>query len=1373
MFKILLLGFFILVLTSPKIYCENAGYKYFKNYNPQDMDFQPQNWCILQDKKNIIYVGNIDGLLEFDGVSWRKINITNQLVSSMCIDRNGIIYIGGKSEIGFLTTDANGIHQYITLMKHLKDNQRKFSNVWQTLPAKEGIYFGTSRFLFLWNSRQKKMKTWESRSRNPFKAFFVCQGKLFVRVGNIGLMQMVRGSLKLVPGGEEFAQKKIYMMVPYDISSERLLIGTRANGFYIYDSGTNVSFPTEVDEYVKKHLLSHGIALESSSMKSRDFVLATLRGGLVIIDSYGRLKQIFNKTSGLQDDNIKYVFEDSGKNLWLALNNGISKIEFASPLSFYDERLNLKKLVTSVTRHKHTNDLYVGTLNGLYSLPSGDNSKFRPVTKVSGNCWALISIGNSILVATGDGIFQLENNTSYKIMENPSYVLAQSQLFPDRVWVGTAFGLASLYSKTSGQWTMECHYENINEEIRSIVEDKKGNLWLGTLVKGVLKVNINLKETGIRSVGIVTRYDTSHGLPSGEVHVATAAGHVMCATKKGIFRFDKKNNAFVPDFTLGKEFAGGAQGVFRIAEDRNKHIWFHSSYRNYEAIPQPDGSFIINKKPFLRLPLVQVNAIYPDPDGNNIWFAGHDSLIRYDTKVKKNYNSSFLTFIREVVVNGTPMMYDTKTYDNKTSYSRKDIPTIISYKDRNLRFEFTAPFFDGESKTQYQYYLEGYDDQWSTWTSETKKDYTNLDSGLYTFRVRSKNVYENLGKEDVFQFRILPPWYKTWWAFLIYGLAAFFLMFLVVKWRSWKLEMEKQKLERIIKQRTKEIDDKNRQLQRKTLQLEEQSEKLTKMDQVKSRFFANISHEFRTPITLIMGPLEQMLSTCPGHDREQKKKLKMILRNCQRLLRLINQLLELANFESGTMKLQSRPRNIIHFLKGIIASFEMLTDQEELDLIFHAEEEDITLYLDERKMEDVICNLLINAIKFTPAGGKITVTCTRNPTKKVNFPSGSVKISVSDTGLGIPGEKLAGIFDRFYQSESTYEHYHKGFGIGLAIAKELVELHHGTINVHSTKGQGTEFVIELPLGDQHLKPDEIIDLTEESVSPPGPGEIPTPDMVKAEKEEAEPEEEIEREITAEEAAKDIILVVEDSVDMRNYIRGSLEPQYQVVEAIDGRDGIEKASQIIPDLIISDIMMPETDGYELCRVLKNNRDTSHIPIILLTAKASEENILQGLELGADDYVTKPFSTHLLYARIKNLVDLRRHLQQTIYREMTMKPDKTSVSNIDKEFVKDLQEVINKNISDPEFNVEELCKRLYMGRTTLYRKILALTGEPPTEFIRSYRLKRGAELLKKGRGSVLEVAFEVGFSSANYFTKCFKKKFHQLPSSFQASEAKRES
>ena len=398
--------------------------------------------------------------------------------------------------------------------------------------------------------------------------------------------------------------------------------------------------------------------------------------------------------------------------------------------------------------------------------------------------------------------------------------------------------------------------------------------------------------------------------------------------------------------------------------------------------------------------------------------------------------------------------------------------------------------------------------------------------------------------------------------------------------------------------------------------------------------------------------------------------------------------------------------------------------------------------------------------------------------KKAPFSPGAAEISVSDTGPGIPPGQLADIFDRFYQAESTYQHHHKGSGIGLAIAKEIVELHHGTIDVSSSEGEtsGTTFVIHLPLGNAHLEPDEIVDLLAVPRQGKNPGEIPGPlhmgdfdieEEIEEEKQTGKGKKTVIDEAAEEE--KDIILVVEDNAGMREYIKSSLEPLYTAAEAKDGRDGIQKAKEIIPDLIISDIMMPEVDGNELCKVLKRDVTTSHIPIVLLTAKAAERDVIRGLETGADDYITKPFNTKILIARIKNLIDLRRQLQETFKREMTLQPVKMSVSDIDKMFLDDLQAVIDRNISDPEFNVDELCKKLYMGRTSLYRKINALSGETPKEFIRSYRLKRAAELLKKKSGSVLEVSFEVGFSSSSYFAKCLKEKFHQLPSQYQTSES----
>ena len=608
-------------------------------------------------------------------------------------------------------------------------------------------------------------------------------------------------------------------------------------------------------------------------------------------------------------------------------------------------------------------------------------------------------------------------------------------------------------------------------------------------------------------------------------------------------------------------------------------------------------------------------------------------------------------------------------------------------------------------------------------------------------------------------------------------------MFLVVKWRSHKLVKEKQRLEHTIKERTKEIQEKNKQLK-------DQSDKLKEMDSVKSRFFANISHEFRTPLTLIMGPMEQMLSD--SQDKKQQKRLSMMLRNSQRLLTLINQLLDLSRFDSGKMKLQTACQDIVPFIKGIVSSFHLAAQKNRLELEFYSQKESLTLYFDTSKMEDVMYNLMINAFKFTPPGGKITVSVTvkkdafgDSPRARGRLPldphyasqstpilggsstPGFVNISVQDTGIGIPKEQLAHIFDRFYQTQGPRQEALKGTGIGLALIKENVALHHGKIDVHSQEGKGTEFVIRLPMGCEHLEPGEIIDTAAAPPQSPKYKEIETLYMLTgSENEEQDNEEPCAVETPDRE--KPVILVVEDHADVRKYICEPLKTEYTVIEAADGEEGIKKAKEIIPDLIVSDIMMPGVDGYELCREIKKDIKTSHVPVILLTAKASEESIIQGLETGADDYITKPFNSKILATRIKNLIELRRQLQQKIQKQMLLQPAEIAVSSMDQEFIKEMQEIIEKNLSESGFNVEELSKKLYMNRATVYRKILALTGESPTEFIRSYRLKRAAQLLRDKFGTVSQVASAVGFDNPAYFAKCFKEKFHQLPSTYQASK-----
>ncbi|MCP5105836.1 MAG: hypothetical protein GY950_20780, partial [bacterium] len=630
--------------------------------------------------------------------------------------------------------------------------------------------------------------------------------------------------------------------------------------------------------------------------------MATLAGGLVIMDSNGRFVEVISKTSGLPDENVKYVFEDIQNNLWLGLNNGISKIEHSSPFSISNGQNGLPGLVLSVTRHQ--DNVYAGTSGGLYTRAPSE--KFHPVPGISSNCWYLLSTDEQLLAATSRGVFQLtEKFTPQKVIENRTYILKRSEKDPNRIWAGTINGLISLYlnpknkEKNEWLWAKEHTFEEIGYEIRTIVEDRKGNLWLGTREKGAFRVEFN--DRGGIAKPFVTPYNTTHGLPPGEINVFMPAEHEMFATIKGIYRFDTQGTTFVPDPTLGEEFSNGSRSVFRIAQDKLSNIWFHSRFRNFQSIPQPDGTFTLYKKTFLRLPSDQVNTIFPDPKRDAVWFACNNGLIHYDKTSEKNYDSDFKIIVRKVLVNGK-LIFDGLKNKTTGNPANQDTYPILEYKDRNLRFQFAAPFFEAEDRTLYRCRLDGYDDDWSDWTAETQKDYTNIDNGIKKFRVQAKNVYENLSNEDVFQFKIMLPWYRTWWAIISYLLVLSVLTYLVGKWRhSIRLEREKKRLEKIVNERTKEITQKNQQLETQTLQLKDQSVKLQEMDKVKSRFFANISHEFRTPLTLIMGPLEQMLS----HDRdeEEEKQMNGMLRSSQRLLTLINRLLDLSRFDSGKMKL--------------------------------------------------------------------------------------------------------------------------------------------------------------------------------------------------------------------------------------------------------------------------------------------------------------------------------------------------------------------------------------------------------------------------------------------------------------------------------------
>jgi len=514
-------------------------------------------------------------------------------------------------------------------------------------------------------------------------------------------------------------------------------------------------------------------------------------------------------------------------------------------------------------------------------------------------------------------------------------------------------------------------------------------------------------------------------------------------------------------------------------------------------------------------------------------------------------------------------------------------------------------------------------------------------------------------------------------------------------------------------------------------------------------------------------------------------------RNARRLQNLIIQLLSLSKIESGQLKLKASEENIVLLVNGYIQSFELLAKQKNIELAFHSTKDNIPVFVDRDKLEKILYNLLSNAFKFTGEGGRIEVLVTPlDPLSRgetlppLNPPSWGdkaesqisplkrdsgrispleggrgVSISISDTGRGIPPEKLEHIFDRYYQIDDNYTKDQEGTGIGLALTKELVELHHGTITVESQLKKGTTFTVSMPLGKEHLKPEEIGD----------PGELvksvefvqQVEQITELQDQEALIDDDSEKEDT-----KPLLLIVEDNDDLRSYIRSYLTSDYRISEAIDGEMGLDKAVERIPDLIISDVMMPKMDGMELCRKLKTDERTSHIPIILLTAKAAMEDKLEGLETGADDFLTKPFDPDELRVRISNLIQQRRKLKEIILKNIgsVNQLSNRGITSMDQKFLKKAVEVVEKYISDAEFTVELFGKEMAMSRVQLHRKLTALIEQSASEFIRSIRLNRAALLLKDKTGYIAEIAYDVGFNNPSYFSECFRKQFGKLPSEY---------
>ncbi len=620
--------------------------------------------------------------------------------------------------------------------------------------------------------------------------------------------------------------------------------------------------------------------------------------------------------------------------------------------------------------------------------------------------------------------------------------------------------------------------------------------------------------------------------------------------------------------------------------------------------------------------------------------------------------------------------------------------------------------------------------------------FTNLDPGDYTLYVKAANKDGFWNAEGASIYLIItPPWYETWWAYLFYVCALFVLIYVL-----WSYELRRQRL------------------RGEALRLQE-------LDRFKSRFFANISHEFRTPLTLILGPLKDLVDGKSNGDTSEQ--YETMMRNGQRLLKLIDDILNISRLEAGKLALTAQLVEINGLIRRIIASFKSHADSKEINLKFRPAAEAIEVFVDIDKMETILYNLLGNALKFTPTKGRVILELglaalknDLNPKSEIRNPQSQigdhVAISIQDTGPGIPPDQLIHVFDRFQQGENGYAKDDiVGSGIGLALTKELVELHQGKITVDSELHKGSTFTIYLPLGKNHLSPSEIIEKEtqisrslEKRIEGILEGSSRTSDF---------------RKDNSKAAASKLpkLLIVEDNADMRAYIKQQFSLHYQILEAENGAEGLKRIRKEYPDLVISDVMMPEMDGNELCRRIKEDEAISHTPVILLTAKAGEEAQVEGLGFGADIYLEKPFNAEILRLTVKNLLGQQRRIQQYLKDNWPVLPenvDKLKIGVRDREFLDKVTGIVYQYMADESFDISRLAKECGYSKTQLNRKLQKLTDTDSTTFLRTLRLRKAKQLLVEGQGNVTEVALQVGFNNFSYFARKFKEAFGTSPSTF---------
>lgn len=1061
--------------------------------------------------------------------------------------------------------------------------------------------------------------------------------------------------------------------------------------------------------------------------------------------------------SSINSGRIHQVYEDNNNTLWLAASaGGLNRVNlrrkpfYSLQRKFEQHPTMPNNYVNCIRKDVKNNCLWIGTRNGF--------SKYDLTTRTYQNYISRESSSDANVVDVST-FYQNNDGT---------------------LWAGTRYlGIIKLKDGKGKRFIQIAPDLSLyNTSIESIIEDRFGNIWLATFELGLLRLDKEGK--------LLERYWGEHNpLISNQFTflMYDASKDILWASTrdKGVLKIQvqEKGVKLLKQFSYDANNKNSLSGNYAwpLLMDKKNNIWIGTIGAGLNKIyTNAEGKDLVQR---VNLPYPNIESMEIDTEGN-LWIAGDGLLkfnpssgqwLHYDVADGLQSNSfkvgastkaadgtlyfggiRGLTFfnpseIRPDIKPSVIRLTNFKIYNKPVQIGEEingrvvlekplDQTQNITIKDKENDFsiEFVGLNYNNPHKNVYAYKLQGYNKNWVYTSSKQRTaSFANLSAGEYSLIVKVYNGEGRWSKSPaILNITVLPPWYKTWWAYTLY---TFLIVGAFILYR--KASLARQALEN-------------------TLALEKfKVEKEKEITDLKLRFFTNVSHELRTPLTLILGPMEELMSI----ETKMKDKIVLMHQQTRKLLELVNQLLDFRKVESGHVSLRASQGNILSFIQEIFLIFKLKADECHFDYAISIPTKPVNMYFDWSKLEIILTNLLSNSFKYTPEGGKIriAVATVGSPQTEAVFSNKKLidnylEIQVQDWGIGMKADEMDKIFDPYFQASHTETMKIMGTGIGLSLVKQFVEAHAGEVCVKSEVGQGTTFLLKLPFGKAHLDTHEIYSESAELKKVTVSNTEPVIENIDLEK----------TPVKVPHTTR--ILIVEDNEELRLYLQQLCEKNYEVFTAVDGLDGWEKTLQLLPDLVVSDVMMPMSDGLELCRKIKQHPKTTHIPVMLLTARVAAVHELEGLETGADEYMSKPFNPLILSAKILSMLQSRLLLREYYQKQLLLEPTQVDIPDETKQLLEKAMAIIENNLSDSDFNVQVLVREMGMSQSAFYRQIKAITGQSVVEFIRDIRLKRAAQLLSTGNLRVSEVAMMVGIEDIKYFRKMFQGIYNMPPSEY---------